>query len=198
MTDSKKRILASAEKLFAKKGYDAVSVLEIATRAGISKSLIFHHFKNKQNIFLAVVKTRLETIEFQLRKVVEDRSRDAVSKFSDFIDAYVELLVQHSPLFKIVFRETFNADRNISQAVVQHNAKLAGMIREVINEGIEKKEISEAVDPEKCSILLLLSLNSLAAAETLQKGRSSFFSVDVFELKEEIKKLFLSGVKRNG
>lgn len=167
-------------------------------KAGISKSLIFHHFKNKQNIFLAVLKTRLETIEAQLREVVEDESKDAVRKFSDFIDTYVDLLVKHSPLFKIVFRETFNADMNISRAIVEHNAKLASLIRQVISEGIKNQEMSEEVNPEKCSILLLISLNSLAATETLQKGKGGFFSVNVFDLKEEIKKLFLAGVKRDG
>lgn len=198
MTDSKRKILSSAEKLFASKGYDGVSVLEIAMKAGISKSLIFHHFKNKQNIFLAVLKTRLETIEAQLREVVEDESKDAVRKFSDFIDTYVDLLVKHSPLFKIVFRETFNADMSISRAIVEHNAKLASLIRQVISEGIKNQEMSEEVNPEKCSILLLISLNSLAATETLQKGKGGFFSVNVFDLKEEIKKLFLAGVKRDG
>ena len=63
-------ILNAAEVLFAQKGFDAVSMSAIANLAKTSKPNIYHHFKNKNELYLAVMKaavkrssTLLDTLE---------------------------------------------------------------------------------------------------------------------------------------
>jgi AcrR family transcriptional regulator len=48
--DTKKRILEESEKLFADKGFDSTGIDEIAKNVGITKSVIYYHFKNKDEI----------------------------------------------------------------------------------------------------------------------------------------------------
>lgn len=50
------KILDTAERLFAKKGFDSVSMNEIARVAGASKANIFHHFSSKNDLYIAVVR----------------------------------------------------------------------------------------------------------------------------------------------
>jgi len=50
------KILDTAERLFAKKGFDSVSMNEIASAAGASKANIFHHFSSKKDLYIAVVR----------------------------------------------------------------------------------------------------------------------------------------------
>lgn len=52
---TKERILAEASRLFAQKGYDTVSVEEIAQAVGIKAPSLYKHYKNKREIFDAVV-----------------------------------------------------------------------------------------------------------------------------------------------
>jgi len=47
---TKQRILVEAEKLFAVKGFDGTGIEEIAQNVGIRKSVIYYHFKNKEQI----------------------------------------------------------------------------------------------------------------------------------------------------
>lgn len=47
-------ILESAAELFASKGYEATSMRDISTRAGVSKSLLYHHFTDKYQIFTRI------------------------------------------------------------------------------------------------------------------------------------------------
>jgi AcrR family transcriptional regulator len=47
---TKQRILLEAEKLFALKGFDGTGIEEIAQNVGIRKSVIYYHFKNKEQI----------------------------------------------------------------------------------------------------------------------------------------------------
>lgn len=48
------KILKSARKSFLKKGFAGTSINDIATDAGIHKSLIYHHFGSKENLWRAV------------------------------------------------------------------------------------------------------------------------------------------------
>ncbi|MCH9644220.1 MAG: TetR/AcrR family transcriptional regulator [Gammaproteobacteria bacterium] len=50
----KQRILAAARELFVQHGYAGTSMGKIAKLAGINHSLIFHHFGNKEKLWLAV------------------------------------------------------------------------------------------------------------------------------------------------
>ena len=47
-------IIDAAVFLFAKNGYAATPTAAVAQKAGVSEGLIFHHFKNKAGILLAI------------------------------------------------------------------------------------------------------------------------------------------------
>ena len=51
MGDTKERILQTALELFAHKGYEAVSVSDIARALGLTKGALYRHFESKQAIF---------------------------------------------------------------------------------------------------------------------------------------------------
>lgn len=55
MSDTKEKILITALHLFAKNGYEAVSVSMIAGKLGITKGALYRHFKNKRDIFQSIV-----------------------------------------------------------------------------------------------------------------------------------------------
>ena len=55
MEDTKQRILEKSLELFSTKGYDAVSVGEIAKAVGIKALSLYNHFPSKQAIFDAIL-----------------------------------------------------------------------------------------------------------------------------------------------
>lgn len=56
-------ILRAARRTFAKRGYDATSVREVARELGIDAALIAHHFGTKETLWLAVVEQIVEIAE---------------------------------------------------------------------------------------------------------------------------------------
>lgn len=48
--DKRAQIIAVAIQLFAKHGFEKTSVSAICAKAGVSKGLVFHHFKNKDEL----------------------------------------------------------------------------------------------------------------------------------------------------
>jgi len=55
MSDTKEKILLTALRLFARDGYEAVSVSAIAGELGMTKGALYKHYKNKRGIFDAIV-----------------------------------------------------------------------------------------------------------------------------------------------
>jgi len=62
-TASRERILQEASHLFIEQGYHRLSMRELAQNAGISKAGIYHHFKDKESLFLAVLVSHLDELE---------------------------------------------------------------------------------------------------------------------------------------
>jgi TetR/AcrR family acrAB operon transcriptional repressor len=57
--ESRRRILDAAEELFAERGYERTSFVDVAERSGISRGSIPWHFANKEGLVLAVVERAL-------------------------------------------------------------------------------------------------------------------------------------------
>ena len=60
--ESRRRILDAAEELFAERGFDRTSFVDIAGRSGISRGSIPWHFKNKNGLVMAVVERVIDRI----------------------------------------------------------------------------------------------------------------------------------------
>ena len=56
MVDTREKILNTALQLFAKDGYEAVSVSDIAGALGITKGALYRHYQNKRDIFDSIVR----------------------------------------------------------------------------------------------------------------------------------------------
>ena len=64
MGDTRERILQTALELFAQKGYEAVSVSDIAGALGLTKGALYRHFENKRAILDSILR-RMEAQDAQ-------------------------------------------------------------------------------------------------------------------------------------
>jgi len=63
MTDEQKQhILDTATRLFVTHGYKGLSMREIAAATGLSKAGLYHHFKTKEELFIAVLEGNIDMV----------------------------------------------------------------------------------------------------------------------------------------
>ena len=69
----KEEILNAAEECFAERGFSGTSMKEIADRAGVAKSLIYHHFDSKQHLWKESAERRVTGfgMYYGIREMVE-------------------------------------------------------------------------------------------------------------------------------
>lgn len=91
-TATRKRILNAAEKLFAERGFDGVTVRQITAEAGVDTALAHHHFGSKQELFGRVLLRRAE-LHMEERDAAMSRCIEAAGgkpKLRDVLLAYVQ------------------------------------------------------------------------------------------------------------
>jgi AcrR family transcriptional regulator len=85
-------ILASAEKLFSQKGYEATSVADICADADISKGALYHHFPTKHALFMTLLEDWLKTLDQQMLN------------FTDSLQSVPQSLIQMADMLGFVFQ----------------------------------------------------------------------------------------------
>lgn len=93
MDDTKKKILEKALELFSERGYDSVSVGEIAKAVGIKAPSLYSHYQSKQAIFDAIVKDTAAQYEEYTNKI-DIHVREAEKNMNLFFEITEEKLIQ--------------------------------------------------------------------------------------------------------
>ena len=75
-----KHVTQAALELFLEKGYKSVTTREIATKAGISKGILYHYFESKEDLFYKTVKEHIVHTVI-LKGALEDSSKSPMDRF---------------------------------------------------------------------------------------------------------------------
>ncbi|MEC0302777.1 TetR/AcrR family transcriptional regulator [Terribacillus saccharophilus] len=71
---TQRNIITTAERLFMTHGYRAISTRRIAEECGITQPALYHHFPNKQAIYLEVVRSIMVQTEEAMTHVLQDHA----------------------------------------------------------------------------------------------------------------------------
>jgi len=90
------RMLQAALKEFSQKGYQEVSVDVVAKRALVSKATLYHHFQNKEDLFLSVFDFTLHQLEHTLHDSSFSKISDPFEKIKTGIKAFMKEVLENS------------------------------------------------------------------------------------------------------
>jgi AcrR family transcriptional regulator len=90
---TRQQILATAQRLFAERGYDATSLQMIADEMGLTKAAVYYHFRAKNEILLAAMRPGLLRLQTLLDEAAAIRGRRA--RIEHIVNGMVEFLVQN-------------------------------------------------------------------------------------------------------
>jgi AcrR family transcriptional regulator len=93
-------ILIAAEKLFLSRGYDDVSMNDIAKEVELSKATLYLYFDNKEELFFAIVLRGNLILNSMIRTEVEE-AESGIDKVSAFRKAYHEFNRDYSDYIRI-------------------------------------------------------------------------------------------------
>ncbi|MCI5596408.1 MAG: TetR/AcrR family transcriptional regulator [Lachnospiraceae bacterium] len=173
MADTKEKILLTALQLFAKDGYEAVSVRNIAEELGMTKGALYRHYKNKRDIFDSIVERMIQidakrAEDYQMPAEQYDSMPDSYENTSlADIEKYTmdQLKFWTEDDFAAQFRRMLNLEqyRNPEMEELYSRCIIAGpvaymedLFRELIKKGVLKEENPRQLAVEYYAPLFLL------------------------------------------
>ena len=115
---SKEKILSKAIGLFAEKGYSGLSMRMLATAVEMSVAAIYHHFPDKNSLYLEAVKYAFSGKELVFTQVWESTC-PAPEKLRKFIRSLVGVIMQDRDFHRLMQREIMEADAVRMQMLAQ-------------------------------------------------------------------------------
>lgn len=126
------QILLSAKVLFSNKGYRATTMKEIAQRSNVSVGSLYLHFKDKKDIYTALIKEQSD--EFN-RYISVNEHYDPLTALKGIFDCYLEYSIKNTKLININLTEgVYEAKEFFIKCFHEPQEKL---LNNVITKGIE-------------------------------------------------------------
>jgi len=97
-------ILRSARELFYKKGFYGTTMEDIAEHSGFDRRTIYNHFKNKEDVFAALISGILADIDVIFSDVSAGKG-SSLEKLKDLVLKLLELYIDNAQLLNIFMSE---------------------------------------------------------------------------------------------
>jgi AcrR family transcriptional regulator len=87
---AREKLLPAAERLFATRGYNGVSVRELAAAAGVNSALVAYHFGSKEGLLSEVYRRHCEKMNAERKRLLEDaRAKSRPPKLEAVLEAFI-------------------------------------------------------------------------------------------------------------
>ena len=182
----RERALAAAWALFASEGYTEVSMQAIAAAAGVNKATLYHHFGDKEQLFIAVLAADFDQLRASIEQsVAQNRS------FREHLIAVADLLFRRSRSDSIRIMMLMHQHVSLMQQHKAHayNDPPWAPLRPIFERECARGNIG-ALDVD-------LMMTSFFGMVIFQAQRARFVGGPTTdeELAEDIADLFLNGIR---
>ena len=97
-------ILEAARQVFARHGYPAATVDEIADTAGVAKGTVYLYFPSKRDLFLATLREGVEELHSDVKRRI-DQAETAAAKIRAFVEVRLAYCDRNRDFFRIYYTE---------------------------------------------------------------------------------------------
>lgn len=152
------KILDVASRLFLEKGYEHTSIQDIINNlGGLSKGAIYHHFKSKEDILIAVTDRMTMESNQGLAKIRDASAMNGKEKLQEIFKASINRPVQND-IFTVA--PDFQNNPRLLDSLLRETVEVVApyYILPIIKEGIEDGSIRTEF-PEQLAELIILAAN---------------------------------------
>lgn len=158
-------VLRSASHVFMKRGYEGTALDDIANHMDSTKGRIYHYFRSKADLFLAIHLAAMESAIGTVEPIAAS-SESANARLSEMVRAHAQLIVRDFSFQKVAVQavdrplpiQASNAQRETSEHIYAMRRRYEKFFRDVLDEGILDGSFRE-MHSGICAKAILGSLN---------------------------------------
>ncbi|MBW2313301.1 MAG: TetR/AcrR family transcriptional regulator [Deltaproteobacteria bacterium] len=210
--DKRALILEAAIHVFARNGYHGSRIADIASEAGIAYGLVYHYFKNKEEILSSIFEERwgafLDTLEH-----IASQPASARAKLDQVATVILGGHHVRPEWVKVLVLEIQRSSRFARPDQIRAVGRLFQIVARILREGQEKGELRMDIDPDVACYSFIGALEIIITGVVLNVIQPDSASLDPTEpssgeerrdgayyekVGRTVVDIFLNGVARSG
>jgi AcrR family transcriptional regulator len=127
------QILEEAAKLFAKKGYKATSVKEIAEKLNITKATIYHYFSSKEEILFEIMNSAMDDALNDLQKIANMKI-SPLEKLEESLRFYSKYYVKKQEDLILLVNELNSLNEKFKEILIEKEQIYVNLFKSILTE----------------------------------------------------------------
>jgi AcrR family transcriptional regulator len=194
----RERILDAAIRVFARRGYHGARVSDIAAEAGIAYGLVYHYFKNKDELLDTIFEERWNAFLAVVERIVAGPESSA-----EKLRAVAALILfayrRHPDWVKVLVFEIGRSSRFSEPEQIRAVGRLFQAVARIVRAGQESGELREDLDAELACLAFIGALETMITSQVLGVMQLPGAGEDAeAEAVRTVVELFLGGLAPRG
>lgn len=137
-------ILSAAKRLFTDKGFESTTMEEIAKESEFTKRTVYQYFRNKENLFYAVLLSGVEQMFLFIEEEVQ-KGKNGFEKLIGIRSAFFRFAIEYSDIYRLMsyaqYIKSNPATTPNLQELTKYNVRLFALFQQLAQEGTADKSI---------------------------------------------------------
>jgi TetR/AcrR family transcriptional regulator len=150
-------MLDAALELFSEKGYHNVSMHEIARKSEFAIGTLYKFFKNKEDLYKALMLEKFDTFHETLVRAVEEAD-DEIQKLQNYVRAKGQISRDNVSVVRLYFGETrgasFSIMAGLDREIRQRYEQILEILTATFRRGIKRRRFVKIADPYSLAVAL--------------------------------------------
>lgn len=142
---SRQRILEAAMEEFSKKGYDGASLNTVCSENGFSKGIIYHYFKDKNELYLLCVEECFREVTSYLKEHAAASDGSAGRRLQDYFNTRLRFFADHPLCLGIFAEAVFNPPAGLRVEIATRKEDFDRLNISVLTELLESEPLREGL-----------------------------------------------------
>jgi AcrR family transcriptional regulator len=190
--DKRQQLLGAAVRVFARKGFHASRVGDIAQEAGVAHGLLYHYFKSKDQVLEAVFHENWSILVARIESV-EETDEPAADQIRHIAAIVLRTWLHLPDVVRVVIQE-FGRSPELGERIGELTLPI-DVLQRVIERGIERGEFRKDVDPAFAATVVYGSIDELLTGWVL--GRLPSDEEAVARAEQTLVEVILLGLKKS-
>ena len=139
-TGVREEILAVAMRMFIQQGYHGLAMRQISEAVGVSKAALYYYFKDKEELFLAILNSYLNDMEASI-DAIRAKSGSSADQIARFVESVLRQPAEQRALTRLASQEMGQLSAASRKKFDKlYHEKFIGKLTAILQEGMDRGE----------------------------------------------------------
>ncbi len=165
-SDKRAQILDAALEVFSRKGVFATRIADIASEAGIAYGLVYHYFKNKEEVLNTIFEVRWARVT-ELLERAEKEGSDSADRLRRVADVFLSAYRRRPQVVELLLLEFTRMSKYLEPTQIDAVARAFAVVTRIIERGQAERELREDIPPGLLMLVFLGGVQHILQTQVL-------------------------------